>query len=147
MSDEAPPPHGPLKLRHTPLGFPVANPPASTPTTAPTDVAAHFCAATPAHPGVSAPPPPPAENDVHAILRDNLAAATAAGLNEVRPVVRRPSRRRRDYWLVLIGFNLLIVAFVLLPGPNVISMLFGFGGIVLFDLALTWIMWVVMDDY
>src|SRR5436309_729369 len=39
-------------------------------------------------------------NEVHAVLRDNVARADAAGLNELAPKAARVSRRRRDYWLL-----------------------------------------------
>lgn len=148
MSDAPTPPSGPLKLRRAARDFAVANPPASAPSPdAPTDVAGHLQAAATPRSDLSPAPPGPAENDVHALLRDNLAAAEKAGLHAVTPVQRRRSRRRRDYWIVLIGFDLLIVALVLLVGPNVVSLLFGFGGIVFFNLGLTWIMWMLVDDY
>ena len=96
-------------------------------------------------------PPPtapgPAENDVHAMLRDNAARARAQGLNEVIPQRRRPSRRKRDYWLMLVGGNLLVVGAVLGLHSNVVTLIFGLSAVILFTLGLTWVMWAVMDDY
>ena len=81
------------------------------------------------------------DNEVHAILRDNLARANAAGLNEVAPPAPRKSRRKRDYLLsLLIGNVLLIVGTTINP-------VFGVAGLILFNVGITWIMWVVMDDY
>ena len=59
-------------------------------------------------PLLSAPPAPVRENEVHAILRENLAVADAAGLNEVTidPRHRTPHQRRvRRFWIVLIAVN------------------------------------------
>lgn len=86
-------------------------------------------------------------NDVHAMLQDNLARANAAGLNDVPDRPRRASRRKRDYWVSLLGGNLAIVLALLVSGFNVVSGLFAFGGMVFFSAGLTWIMWFVMDDY
>src|SRR5581483_7471813 len=44
---------------------------------------------------------PVVPNEVHTILRDNLAHANAAGLNDLAPKPRRKSRRKRDYWLLM----------------------------------------------
>jgi hypothetical protein len=44
-------------------------------------------------------------NDVHAILRQNHAHANATGLNDLKPMPKRRSRRRRDYWLLLAAGN------------------------------------------
>jgi predicted phage tail protein len=89
--------------------------------------------------------PPPV--DVHQVLRDNLARENAAGMNAVKPVPPRRSRRKRDYWLVLIFGNLAIAATVHLAGGNVVTVVYGFSGIILLSSGLTWVMWFVMDDY
>jgi hypothetical protein len=82
----------------------------------------------------------PEENEIHAVLRDNLARANAAGLNEVSPRPRR-SRRRRDYFLtLLIGNTVLVGGAFLMP-------VFAIAGMIIFNLGATWIMWFVMDDY
>lgn len=86
-------------------------------------------------------------NDVHAMLQGNHARANAAGLNDVPERPRGPSRRKRDYWLSLVGGNLAIVVTLLVCGFNVVSGMFAFGGMVFFSAGLTWIMWFVMDDY
>ena len=91
--------------------------------------------------------PTPAPNDVYQVLQDNLARENAAGLNVVRPVPKRPSRRKRDFWLVLIGGNLAIMASVGFTSINVMTVIYGFAGVILLSSGLTWIMWFVMDDY
>ena len=57
------------------------------------------------------------------------------------------SRRKRDYWFLLVAGNLLVIAMTSLSGYNPASMIFCLGGLVLVSLGLTWIMWFVMDDY
>jgi hypothetical protein len=89
----------------------------------------------------------PHPTDVHQVLQDNLARENAAGINDLKPKPPRRSRRKRDYWLVLIFGNLAIVATVHLAGGNIVSNLFGFAGIILLSVSLTWVMWFVMDDY
>ena len=91
--------------------------------------------------------PSQADNDVHAILRANVARDEARGLNQVIPGRRRPSRRKRDFWLLFIGGNLLVVATVSGLHRNAVTLVFGLATIVLFSLGLIWVMWVVMDDY
>lgn len=89
----------------------------------------------------SAPAAPNRTNAVHAVLQANLAKANAAGLNDVDLTPKRPSRRKRDYWLALaLGNALLAVAIVIQP-------IYGAAGVILYNLGLTWIMWFVMEDY
>ena len=104
------------------------------------DVHDHFQAANAATPAARTPPANATSNDVHGILRDNLARANAAGLNDVAPV-RRHSRRKRDYWLTFAIGNVALIA-GLFASP-----IFAGAGLVLFNVGLTWTMWFVMDDY
>jgi hypothetical protein len=85
--------------------------------------------------------------DVHQILRANLTRENAAGMNDIKPVRKRGSRRKRDFWTILIGGNLLIAASVGLTRINPVTVIYGFSGIILLSAGLTWIMWFVMDDY
>jgi hypothetical protein len=96
-------------------------------------------AAIPAANASTLPAPPP--NEVHAILRENLDRANAAGLNDVDLTPKPASRRTRDYWIALaIGNSLLAVALMISP-------IFAGAGLIIFNVGLTWIMWFVMDDY
>lgn len=95
--------------------------------------------------GIPSRPKPPGENDVHDILRTNLARANAAGLNDLEEKVRRPSLRKRDYWLLMVGGNGFFVTAGLLQGGVVL--VFAGAGIILFTVGITWVMWFVMDDY
>lgn len=92
-------------------------------------------------PTTSLPKPATRSNEIHAVLRDNLAHANAAGLNRVDPTPRRASRRKRDYWISLLIGNLV------LAGCTVIMPIYGAAGLIIFNVGLTWIMWFVMDDY
>lgn len=91
--------------------------------------------------------PAPGRTDVHGVLQENLARANAAGINDVDLSPRPPSRRKRDYWFSLVAGNAFIIGLVLLLGLNPMTVLFGFGGVIIFSVGLTWIMWFVMDRY
>ena len=84
--------------------------------------------------------------DVYEILRQNQAKAQQAGLNEVVPK-RITSRRKRDYWLVLGGAEALFGTFAFLGRHNVVVLVFAGSGMLIVGIALTWIMWSLMDDY
>lgn len=90
---------------------------------------------------------PAAANEVHDILRDNLARANAAGLNEVAPKPKRPSRRKRDYFLILTVVNAFFAFWAFGPYANAVTFVYGVGGMVFFTCGFTWIMWMIVDDY
>jgi hypothetical protein len=87
------------------------------------------------------PAPPQGDNEVHTMLRENLARANATGLNHVALPAKRSSRRTRDYVIALILGNALLAI------ATVISPIFGAAGLIIYNLGLTWIMWFVMDAY
>ncbi len=89
----------------------------------------------------SQPSPAAPANDVHAMLRDNLARANAAGVNRVALTPKRPSRRKRDYFIALAAGNALLAV------ATMIQPIFGAAGLIIYNIGLTWIMWFVMDDY
>ena len=60
---------------------------------------------------------------------------------------RRPSRRKRDYWTLMIGVNGALILTALLIGLNVMTAVYAFSGVILISIGLTWIMWFIMDDY
>ncbi|MEO6874681.1 MAG: hypothetical protein ABI222_07655 [Opitutaceae bacterium] len=138
----------PRTFRFKPTEFERANTPSdNTPGNTPIDVKQHFRrAAAPKSPAAGLTQAK-AENEVHAMLRANLAKAEAKGLNAVRAQPRRTSRRTRDYWLLLIGGNLLVIGLLCVMSKNVMTLAFGFSAMVFCSLALTWIMWGVLDDY
>lgn len=111
------------------------------------DVHDHFKAANASAPISRRREAKAAENDVHGILRDNVDRANAAGLNDLTPKVRRRSRRKRDYWLLLLTINAFFVFVGLGPYSNPTTQIYALAGFVMFTLGLTWVMWFVMDDY
>ncbi len=92
-------------------------------------------------------PEPPKENEVHEILRANLERANELGLNDVDLTPRPPSRRKVDYWTLMIVGNLGFAGLALLLSRNVVTLVFAGSGMVLFSLGVTWILWFVMDNY
>ena len=88
-----------------------------------------------------------AKNEIHQVLEHNLARANAAGLNELAPKPKRASRRKRDYFLVLIPLDIFFACAAFGPYSNVATMAYGVAGIIICTLGLTWIMFFVMDDY
>ena len=85
-------------------------------------------------------------NEVHAILRDNLARANAAGLNEVSLRQRR-SRRLRDYLIVVTVFNVPLGAFAWFSRGDPFVLVFLLAGFVFFNIRFAWNVWAIMDDY
>lgn len=137
----------PREFKLKPTQFERVNRPAdATPGNAPIDVQQLYRQANASPPRPSAPPPATAKNDVHAILRANLEEAKAKGLYDVIPQ-RRTSRRKRDFWVLLIGGNVLMLGALAVMHRNPVTLVFGFSAMVFCSLALTWVMWFVMDDY
>jgi hypothetical protein len=85
-------------------------------------------------------------NDVYGVLHANRLAAKKHGLNEVE-IKHIKSRRKRDFWLVIVGGNLAIIASVWFAGINPITVIFGLAGLIVFSIGFSWIMWQVMDRY
>ena len=85
-------------------------------------------------------------NDVYAALEKNRAVEKQHGLGAVE-IQEIKSRRKRDYWVLMIGVNLAIVGAVALSGFNIVGVIFGLSGIIVFSLGATWIMWQVMNKY
>jgi hypothetical protein len=111
-------------------------------------------------------------NEVHDMLRGNLAVEDAAGLNELSPMPRKRSRRRRDFWVLVIGTNALIAlvysaqmfmgfqVMCLAAGmpaefgnlvrfaiTNPANYILAVAGMVFFTVAWWWLLYGVMDDY
>ncbi len=90
---------------------------------------------------------PKAKNDVHGHLQTNLDGANAAGLNDLKPFVPRPSRRKRDYWILMAGGNALFIAITLFGRGNPMVFVCGIGGATIFSVSVTWVMWSIMERY
>lgn len=87
------------------------------------------------------------EHDVFAILAQNREVEKSSGQDEIKISPKRKSRRKRDYWLATVAMNLLLVGLVAIARFNPISLIYGFSGIIIFNLSFTWVMWFVLDDY
>jgi hypothetical protein len=87
------------------------------------------------------------ENEVHGVLRENLAHANAAGLNDVAPLPKRRSRRTRDYLLVAVPVNGFFAFCAFGPLSNPVSLVCGIAGMGLFTASFTWVMFFIMEDY
>lgn len=102
-------------------------------------------------PEAGAPPKaPPAANDVFAIQRALREREIAAGRDELTPPARPKWRRRkRDYWLTMALVNGTLVPLAIwgYRTQNAVLFVYGVAAIVLTDLALTWIVWMLLDDY
>lgn len=127
------------------------NPPPSSPasSTAPTAgdlarLAGPTARQTPSAPGPKAGDP----NDVYAVLERNRAHERKQGLDDFE-IRKTSSRRKRDYWLVFLSVEIFFGA---IAGAGVVlgNPFFFVGGIaamVILGLAITWIMWQLMDRY
>lgn len=149
-----------------------AGSPAALDQSQPIDVRDLIRQGVPSGPLRSAHAPANRENEVHAMLRENLARADAAGLNVVAPPQHTFRRRKRDYWMLMVIGNLFIAVIY------VVELLLGFQvqclaakmpgefanlvryavhnpavwvlapvGMLFFSGCLTWLMFGVMDDY
>jgi hypothetical protein len=89
----------------------------------------------------SASPP----HDVYQILKQNktIADSTAEPLD----LTPRRSRRTRDYLMVMVLGNAAIIGAILVLPKNAVTLAFGFSGAVLYSVGISWVVWVVMDDY
>lgn len=85
-------------------------------------------------------------NDVLAVLRQNRTAEKKHDLDNIE-IRKVSSRRKSEFWLLLVGGNLLIIATVAATHVNVFTVVFGLAGLIIFSLGLSWVMWQVMDRY
>lgn len=85
-------------------------------------------------------------NDVHVVLQQNRKSEQKHNLDAIE-IKETKSRRKREFWLLLVGGNLFIIGGVWLSGINVLTVIFGLAGLVIFSLGLSWVMWQVMDRY
>ena len=148
MPDEPDPP--PKSYGFKSREFDILNPPTGTPqASAPIRVDDLLRQAAASKPG-GVPPVKsrPVENDVHAVLRENLLRANLSGLNELKPLVKRPSRRKRDFWFLMISGNLFLGFLAIVMGiTNPFVFASAIAGMGMLTASLTWVMWFIMDDY
>jgi hypothetical protein len=91
----------------------------------------------------------PSDDDavsVDEILLENSVAEQRSGWGRIVDWRRRKSHRGRDF-LMVVGTVDLLIALVMKMNPNVMTMVYGVGGITLFTTTVAWMMFVVMDPY
>lgn len=100
-------------------------------------------------PTLARDPLPTEQNDVHGILRENLARENAAGLNNVPVAKRKLSKRTRDYWFLIVFGNIVmtLIAVNAYRAGNAVVFVYMMAGLGLYNAAVTWVMWAVMDRY
>jgi predicted phage tail protein len=94
-------------------------------------------------PGFYPPAASKSPTTVEEVLKLNREREHQAGLDVLKPMPRVINRRRRDYWIVLIGGNLFFYfGLNAISGPAV-------GGLMAFfyTIGITWVMYGVMDKY
>lgn len=90
----------------------------------------------------------PFAHDISPLLRAAAAAEHAARIAVAEPErPRRRSRRRRDYFVLLLGAFGAIAALVLYAGLTPLTLSFGIFGMIVFTSGLTWVVFGIMDDY
>jgi hypothetical protein len=87
-------------------------------------------------------------NDVHAVLAHNREVEKQFGGDAVK-LTRTGSRKKRDYWLVFVSLEVVFGGVVALgvKQSNPFFLVFGLTGMVVFGIAITWIMWQLVDRY
>ena len=81
--------------------------------------------------------------DVGEILKDNRDKQLE---NEAFTVTDHPRRKRRDYLVLMVAVNLLLVLPMVFV-PNLLVVVSCLAGMVLFSVAISWVMWGVMGEY
>ncbi len=82
-------------------------------------------------------------NEVEEILQRNRECEQQAGLDTLTRMPPVKNRRRRDYWILMVGGNLVIfLGLNAIAGPIIAAMLAGG-----FTVGITWVMYGVMDRY
>ncbi|WP_221030548.1 hypothetical protein [Actomonas aquatica] len=66
---------------------------------------------------------------------------------DLEPIEIRPSRRRRDYWFLMILGNSVLGLITFFGWGNPFLQACGLGGMAAYTLSLTWVMWFVISRY
>lgn len=85
-------------------------------------------------------------NDVFNVLQQNRTVEQRRGADNLE-IKKARSRRTKEFWLILVGGNAVIIGFVILGGFNVVSVIYGLAAVIVFSLSLSWVMWQVMNKY
>lgn len=94
-------------------------------------------------------PTPPA-NDVFAIREELRAREIAAGLDQLAPPAQpRPNRRRRDFLVLMLAINGVLVPLAIwgFRTGNAVLFIYALSALVLLNIGVTWILWVLLDRY
>lgn len=83
--------------------------------------------------------------DVMDILKENLEVSKKN--EKAIDIVKKKSKRKRDYWLILILTNLIFGGLAITFSSSVVALVYILSGALIFSVAFTWIMWVVLSDY
>jgi len=106
--------------------------------------AARAIKAPPAQPPRGVPGDP---NDVCAMLAENKRREASLELNTEVDITPRSSRRTRDFLILVITLDLLLVGSMAWGGFNAVSVVFGLAGIIIVTVGAAWIMYGIMDRY
>ena len=105
-------------------------------------------AATGSQPLLGSNAPVNRRNEVHGLLNLNRQRAQQAERDKIIISPPRPSRRKRDFWMLVVLVNGGCVGYTgLVTRFDLAVMMFGLGAGLFLTVALTWIMWFVMDNY
>lgn len=90
-----------------------------------------------------------AATDVRQLLRNNTAyQVLAESAQPTRKLEKIGARRRRDFWVVVLGANAAAVAYIgLLAGFGAIQLVFLLGFAVILTVGLYWVMFHIMEPY
>jgi hypothetical protein len=95
------------------------------------------------------PPSKPGDEEaisVPDILLENRLAEEESGWGRIKSWNRRKSRRNRDLLIIVGTLDLAIAAYIKVMA-NTVSTIYGIAGITLVTTTVSWIMFVVNDDY
>lgn len=89
------------------------------------------------------------ENEVHQMLRENVAVENAAGLNALAPRQGRKSRRTRDYIVLMVGCNAVFGTLAVhgYRSGNAVLFVYAMAAIGFVSAAITWVIWGIMEKY
>lgn len=93
-------------------------------------------------------PARPTTPDVFTLQRDLREREIAAGLDALAPPRRAQySRRKRDFWLMLLLIDGPLGTATWFARNDPIALVLAGSGLVLTTIGLIWVMWFVMSDY
>jgi hypothetical protein len=85
-------------------------------------------------------------NDVYAVLQGNRAIEQKHGLDSVE-IQKIKSRRKRDYWLLMITVESTLAVVAVLGHGNPFVLVGSIAAMGFFGAGITWVMWQIMSKY